>query len=449
MIKKVFIKTFGCQMNEYDSARMRDLLRVGMGIEETTDPEAADLLLLNTCSVREKAAEKVFSMLGSWRQWKQDKPGRMIAVGGCVASQEGSAIRERTPYVDIVFGPQTLHRLPRMIRQAAAGEPGVDIEFPGIEKFDDLPTPDKGSASAYVTIMEGCSKYCSFCVVPYTRGEEISRPLEDILLEVDTLARKGVREIVLLGQNVNAWHNGNWGEGIEIDMAELLRYVALVPGIDRIRYTTSHPASMSSRLIAAHAELPQLVRHVHLPVQSGSDRVLGLMKRGYTALEYKSIIRKLRSVQPGISVSSDFIIGFPSESDDDFEQTLRLVEDVGFDQSFSFIYSPRPGTQAVNIPDPIPTEKKKERLQKLQQLLQSQADAISSSMLGSTCKVLVERPSRKNPDEMCGRTENNRVVNFSGCHDLAGQFVDVRVTATLPNSLRGELVANNTMAYAS
>ena len=436
-------------MNEYDSARMKDLLRISLGMEETSIPDKADLLLLNTCSVREKAAEKVFSMLGEWRQWKQDKAGRLIGVGGCVASQEGDSIRKRAPYVDIVFGPQTLHRLPQFVQQAGNGTAVVDTEFPGIDKFDALPTPDKGGASAYVTIMEGCSKYCSFCVVPYTRGEEVCRPIDDILLEINALAKLGVREVTLLGQNVNAWSGDGWDKGAKMDMAELLRFVALIPGIARIRYTTSHPNAMSPRLMAAHADLPRLARHVHLPVQSGSDRILGLMKRGYTALEYKSIIRRLRTTQPGISISSDFIIGFPSETHADFEQTLRLVEDMGFDQSFSFIYSPRPGTPAASVPDATTQEEKKRRLQQLQALLRSQADAISDSMLGSVCTVLVEGPSRKDDDVMCGRTENNRVVNFAGTKELTGQMIAVRITETLPNSLRGELVETADMACAS
>ena len=436
-------------MNEYDSARMKDLLRTKLGMEETSVPDKADLLLLNTCSVREKAAEKVFSMLGEWRQWKQDKAGRLIGVGGCVASQEGDSIRKRAPYVDIVFGPQTLHRLPQFIRQADEGTAVVDTEFPGIDKFDELPTPDKGGASAYVTIMEGCSKYCSFCVVPYTRGEEVCRPVNDILLEVSALAKLGVREVTLLGQNVNAWSGEGWEKGTRMDMAELLRFVALVPGIARIRYTTSHPNAMSPRLMAAHADLPQLARHVHLPVQSGSDRILGLMKRGYTALEYKSIIRRLRTAQPGISISSDFIVGFPSETRADFEQTLSLVEELGFDQSFSFIYSPRPGTPAASVPDGTTQQEKGDRLRQLQALLRAQADAISASMLGSACTVLVEGPSRKDAEVMCGRTENNRVVNFAGARELAGRMVTVRITEALPNSLRGELMEAPDMACAS
>ncbi|MGV0005236.1 MAG: tRNA (N6-isopentenyl adenosine(37)-C2)-methylthiotransferase MiaB [Candidatus Porifericomitaceae bacterium WSBS_2022_MAG_OTU9] len=450
MTEKVFIKTFGCQMNEYDSARMQDLLRAHLGMVATTNPKEADLLLLNTCSVREKAAEKVFSMLGSWRQWKQDKVGRLIGVGGCVASQEGAAIRERAPYVDLVFGPQTLHRLPQMIRRARKlGTASVDVEFPGIDKFDALPTPSNGSTSSYVTIMEGCSKYCSFCVVPYTRGEEICRPLEDILIEVDTLARQGVREVTLLGQNVNAWQQNGGKSGMEIDMAELLRCIALVPGIKRIRYTTSHPNAMDPRLIAAHAELPQLMRHVHLPVQSGSDRILSLMKRGYTTLEYKSLIRQLRTAQPGISISSDFIIGFPSETQVDFEQTMQLVEDVGFDQSFSFIYSPRPGTPAANMPDDTTLEEKKQRLQKIQSLLQSQANAISSSMLDSVCTVLVEGSSRKDSTKLRGRTEHNRVVNFAGEKNLIGEIIQLRITEVMANSLRGKPMYNPTETSAS
>ncbi len=439
MGRKLYIKTFGCQMNEYDSAKMADVLREAEGIEPTDDPEAADILLLNTCSVREKAQEKVFSQLGMWREWKAAKPDLIIGVGGCVASQEGDAIRRRAPYVDLVFGPQTLHRLPEMIREARLRRaPVVDISFPEIEKFDRLPEPRAEGPTAYVSIMEGCSKYCTFCVVPYTRGEEISRPLDDVVAEVAQLAAQGVREVTLLGQNVNAYR-GEMADGDSADLALLIHYVAAIDGIDRIRYTTSHPMEMSESLIRAYAEVPELVGHLHLPVQSGSDRILAQMKRGHTALEYKSIVRRLRQARPDLSLSSDFIVGFPGESEADFEATMALIEEVGFDRSFSFVYSPRPGTPAASLPDDVPMEVKKARLARLQKRIDEMAAAISESMVGTTQRILVERRSRRDASELAGRTENNRVVNFRGDEGLIGTFVDVTITEALPNSLRGEL----------
>jgi tRNA-2-methylthio-N6-dimethylallyladenosine synthase len=441
MGNKLYIKTHGCQMNEYDSSRMADVLVDSHRLELTQDPAAADVLLLNTCSIREKAQEKVFSELGRWKELKDARPQLVIGVGGCVASQEGEAIRARAPYVDIVFGPQTLHRLPEMLDAVrGAQQPVIDISFPEIEKFDCLPVSRADGPTAFVSIMEGCSKYCSFCVVPYTRGEEVSRPFDDILAEVVTLAEQGVREVTLLGQNVNAYR-GEMHDGEIADLALLINYVAAVEGLDRIRYTTSHPLEMSDSLIQVYAEVPELVGHLHLPVQSGSDRVLALMKRNHTALEYKSIIHCLREARPGISLSSDFIIGFPGETDADFEQTMALIEDVGFDHSFSFIYSPRPGTPAAELPDDVPLQVKKQRLARLQRRISEMAAAISADMVGNIERILVEKPSRKRADQLSGRTGNNRVVNFDADPALIGQFVDVRITEALPNSLRGELVA--------
>jgi tRNA-2-methylthio-N6-dimethylallyladenosine synthase len=445
MSGKLHIRTFGCQMNEYDTAKMADLLAASHDLMPTDLPEEAEVLLLNTCSVREKAQEKVFSQLGMWRELKETQPNIIIGVGGCVASQEGEAILKRAPYVDLVFGPQTLHRLPQMIddviRERAAV---VDISFPEIEKFDHLPAAQSEGPSAYVSIMEGCSKYCTFCVVPYTRGEEFSRPFDDIITEVVELARQGVREITLLGQNVNAYR-GEIHEGGQADLGLLITYVAAIEGIERIRYTTSHPLEMSDSLIQVYAEVPELVGHLHLPVQSGADRILALMKRKHTALEYKATIRKLREVRPDISISSDFIVGFPGESDVDFEATMDLIAEVGFDHSFSFIYSPRPGTPAASLPDDVPLEVKKQRLALLQQRINQQAQAISRRMVGTTQRVLVSGPSRKDPGQLSGRTENNRVVNFKGESLLIGDFVDVVITEALPNSLRGEIVTTTTV----
>jgi len=446
MPDKLYIKTHGCQMNEYDSAKMADVLVASHGLEVTQDPQRADVLLLNTCSIREKAQEKVFSELGRWKAFKDVRPGVVIGVGGCVASQEGEAIRTRAPYVDIVFGPQTLHRLPAMLDHARRAQmPVIDISFPEIEKFDCMPAPRASGATAFVSIMEGCSKYCSFCVVPYTRGEEVSRPFDDLIAEVVALAEQGVREVTLLGQNVNAYR-GVMHDGEVADLALLINFIAAVDGIDRIRYTTSHPLEMSDSLIQAYAEVPGLVGHLHLPVQSGSDRVLALMKRNHTALEYTSIIRRLRAARPGISISSDFIIGFPGETDADFEQTMALVERTGFDHSFSFIYSQRPGTPAAALPDEVPLAVKKQRLARLQARISEMAAAISMSMVGTVQRVLVEKPSRKRADQLSGRTENNRVVNFDATPDLVGQFVDIHITEALPNSLRGELVAPGSRA---
>ncbi len=438
MSGKVYIRTFGCQMNEYDSARLADVLRADGALEPTDDPDQADLILFNTCSVREKAQEKVFSDLGRVRHLKQRNPGVLIGVGGCVASQEGAAIVERAPYVDLVFGPQTLHRLPGMIEaRRRSGRAQVDISFPEIEKFDHLPPARVAGASAFVSIMEGCSKYCSFCVVPYTRGEEVSRPFEDVLTEVADLTDRGVKEITLLGQNVNAYRGGMSG-GEVADLALLLEYLAEMPGLERLRYTTSHPREFTQRLIDAYAHVPQLVSHVHLPVQAGSDRILAAMKRGYTVLEYKSIVRRLRAVRPDISIGSDFIVGFPGETERDFAATLELVEEVGFDASFSFVYSRRPGTPAAGLADDTPQEVKLARLQRLQDLIDRQARAISQAMVGTRQRVLVEGPSKKDPGELAGRTPNNRVVNFRGPPRLIGQLLDVAVTAALPHSLRGE-----------
>lgn len=441
MTGKIFIETHGCQMNEYDSAKMLDVLHHAQGLELTDDPEQADVLLLNTCSIREKAQEKVFSQLGRWKEIKQRKPGIVIGVGGCVASQEGAALRERAPVVDVVFGPQTLHRLPDMIRQVRTEHtPVVDISFPEIEKFDNLPEPRAEGPTAFVSVMEGCSKYCTFCVVPYTRGEEISRPFDDVVAEVAQLAAQGVREVNLLGQNVNAYR-GRMHDGSIADLATLITYVAAVDGIDRIRYTTSHPNEFSDSLIQVYAETPELVNHLHLPVQSGSDRILAAMKRNHMALEYKAKIRKLRNIRPNLSLSSDFIVGFPGETEQDFADTMKLIGDIGFDHSFSFIYSARPGTPAASLPDDTPLETKKARLQGLQARILEQANAISQAMVGSVQRVLVERPSKKDPAQLAGRTENNRVVNFDGHPRLIGRFVDLRITEALPNSLRGVIVA--------
>lgn len=440
MSGKVFIQTHGCQMNEYDSARMLDVLESTMGLTVTNEPEEAELLLLNTCSIREKAQEKVFSQLGRWRPLKEKNPRVLIGVGGCVASQEGAALQERAPFVDIVFGPQTLHRLPHLVKTARADQlPVVDISFPEIEKFDHLPEARSEGPTAFVSVMEGCSKYCTFCVVPYTRGEEISRPFDDVIAEVAGLAAQGVREVNLLGQNVNAYR-GSMHDGETADLALLIEYVAAIEGIDRIRYTTSHPVEFSDRLIQVYADVPELVSHLHLPVQSGSDRVLAAMKRGHTALEYKSKLRRLKDIRPDISLSSDFIVGFPGETEADFEATLGLIEEIGFDTSFSFIYSQRPGTPASSMPDDVPQAVKKARLQRLQAQINRQAQSIAQGMVGSIQRVLVERPSRKDPAMMAGRTENNRVVNFHGNERLIGQFVDVEITQALPNSLRGEFV---------
>ncbi len=439
MTKKLFIKTMGCQMNEYDSEKMADVLRDAHGYELTDTPEDASLLLVNTCSIREKAQEKVFSELGRWRQLKEQNPGLMIGVGGCVASQEGEGIARRAPFVDVVFGPQTLHRLPEMIDDAKdRNDAVVDISFPEIEKFDRLPEPRADGPTAFVSVMEGCSKYCSFCVVPYTRGEEISRPFDDVIAEVAVLAEQGVREVNLLGQNVNAYR-GPMHDGQTADLATLIYYVAAIEGIERIRFTTSHPVEFTDSLIQAYAEVPKLASYLHLPVQHGSDRVLAQMKRGHTALEYKQKIRKLREARPGISLSSDFIVGFPGETDKDFEQLMHLVADVGFDQSFSFIYSARPGTPAANLEDDTPLEVKKQRLQVLQARINQQAMAISLAMVGTTQRVLVERVSKKSDRQVSGRTENMRWVNFDGDASLIGEFVDVAITEALPNSLRGRL----------
>jgi tRNA-2-methylthio-N6-dimethylallyladenosine synthase len=439
MSGKVYIRTFGCQMNEYDSEKLADVLRAAQGLEPTDNPDEAQVILFNTCSVREKAQEKVFSDLGRVRHLKQRNPELLIGVGGCVASQEGAAIVARAPYVDLVFGPQTLHRLPGMIEaRRRSGRPQVDISFPEIEKFDHLPPARVAGASAFVSIMEGCSKYCSFCVVPYTRGEEVSRAFDDVLTEVADLTDRGVKEVTLLGQNVNAYRGAMSG-GEAADLALLLEYLAEMPGLERLRYTTSHPKEFSQRLIDAYARVPQLVSHVHLPVQAGSDRVLAAMKRGYTVLEYKAIVRRLRAVRPEICVASDFIVGFPGETETDFAATLRLVEEIGFDASFSFVYSRRPGTPAASLPDDTPQEVKLERLQRLQDLLNRQAQAIGRAMVGTTQRILVEGPSRKDPGELAGRTQNKRVVNFRGAQRLVGQLLDVRITAALPHSLRAEL----------
>ena len=441
MARKLYIKTHGCQMNEYDSARMADGLRATCGLERTDDPAQADVLLLNTCSIREKAQEKVFSQLGVWKALKTRRPGVVIGVGGCVASQEGELLRERAPQVDLVFGPQTLHRLPEMLTAVWTDrQPMVDVSFPEIEKFDRLPEPRAEGPTAFVSVMEGCSKYCTFCVVPYTRGEEVSRPFGAVLAEVGALATQGVREINLLGQNVNAYR-GSMTDGDIADLALLIEHVAAIGGIDRIRYTTSHPVELSERLIEVYARVPQLVSHLHLPVQSGSDRILALMKRGHTVLEYKAKVRKLRAVRPDISLSSDFIVGFPGESDRDFEATMTLIEDIGFDHSFSFVYSPRPGTPAASMPDPTPLAVKKERLARLQARIEDGGHAISRRMVGTVQRVLVDKPSRKDSRQLSGRTENNRVINFDGPAGLIGHFAEVTITEALPNSLRGRLLA--------
>jgi len=438
---KLYIKTFGCQMNEYDTAKMAEVLKASHGLELAENPEQAEVLLLNTCSVREKAQEKVFSLLGMWRPLKEKNPRLVIGVGGCVASQEGEAILQRAPFVDLVFGPQTLHRLPQMLDAVRSKHlPSIDISFPEIEKFDHLPEPRADGPTAFVSIMEGCSKYCTFCVVPYTRGEEVSRPFDDVIAEVAQLASQGVREVTLLGQNVNAYR-GEMHDGGVADLALLIRYIAAIDGIDRIRYTTSHPIEMSDSLIQVYAEVPELVSHLHLPVQSGSDRILTLMKRKHTALEYKATIRRLREARPDISISSDFIVGFPGETEADFMETMALIAEVGFDQSYSFVYSQRPGTPAAGLPDDVPLEVKKQRLHILQTRISQQAQAISQAMVGTHQQVLVTGPSRKDPGQLCGRTANNRVVNFIGKTDLIGDFVNVTILEALPNSLRGELQA--------
>jgi len=440
---KVFIKTFGCQMNEYDSAKMADVLAAAEGMEATDRAEEADVILLNTCSVREKAQEKVFSELGRMRQLKQDNPNLLIGVGGCVASQEGDAIIARAPYVDVVFGPQTLHRLPELVRaRRSSGRAQVDVSFPEIEKFDHLPESKVEGASAFVSAMEGCGKFCTYCIVPYTRGAEVSRPFDDVIAEAVQLAEKGVKEITLLGQNVNAYR-GEMHDGSTADLAFLLHYLAEVPGIERLRFTTSHPMEFGQSLIDAFAEIPKLCNYLHLPVQSGSDRILAAMRRGYTTLEYKSIIRKLRKVRPDISLASDFIVGFPGETEADFEATLKLAEEVGFDASFSFIFSPRPGTPAAELPDDVSSAVKHQRLDRLQAQLQRQADAISAAMVGTVQRVLVERVSKKDALELAGRTDNNRVVNFAGNPRLIGTLVDVTITSAMPHSLRGEIVVRD------
>ena len=439
MSKKVFIKTFGCQMNDYDSDKMADVLRAAQGYEPTENVEEADLILFNTCSVREKAQEKVFSDLGRIKHLKAR--GVQIGVGGCVASQEGAAIIARAPYVDVVFGPQTLHRLPELLAaRAATNYPQVDISFPEIEKFDHLPPARVEGSSAFVSIMEGCSKYCSYCVVPYTRGEEVSRPFEDVLVEVAGLADQGVKEITLLGQNVNAWRAPMGHSGEQADFATLLEYVAEIPGVERLRFTTSHPNEFTPALIEAFGKIPALVNHLHLPVQHGSDRILMAMKRGYTAMEYKSTVRKLRAIRPDLAMSSDFIVGFPGETDEDFGKMMKLIDDIGFDNSFSFIFSPRPGTPAANLPDDTPHEVKLQRLHQLQAAINGNIARISASRLGSVQRVLVEGNSKRDGDERMGRTECNRVVNFAGPERLIGQMIDVRITETRSYSLRGEVV---------
>jgi tRNA-2-methylthio-N6-dimethylallyladenosine synthase len=440
MSRRYFIKTYGCQMNEYDSARMADVLQAGGDLAPTDNPAEADVLLVNTCSVREKAQEKVFSLLGEWRRLKTERPDVIIGVGGCVASQEGEAITQRAPFVDLVFGPQTLHRLPEMIAELRrTGRSVVDVSFPEIEKFDHLPAPRAEGSRAFVSIMEGCSKYCSFCIVPYTRGEEMSRGFESVLEEARHLASQGVQEITLLGQNVNAYA-GPTADGDTVDLATLIHHVAAIRGIELIRFTTSHPLEFNDSLIEAYASIPKLANHLHLPVQSGSDRILALMKRGYTAIEFKDKVRKLRAVRPDISISSDFIVGFPGESDRDFAATLALVREMGFDQSFSFVYSRRPGTPAASLPDEVPSEVKHGRLAQLQAQLDAQHRAINERMVGTVQRVLVERPAKRDARELAGRTENNRWVNFAGPSDLMDRFVDVLVTDARPHSLRGRLV---------
>ncbi len=442
---KLFIKTHGCQMNEYDSAKMAAVLGAEHGLELTTDETQADVILVNTCSIRERAQDKMFSLIGQWKHLKKDRPV-LIGVGGCVASQEGEALLRRAPFVDLVFGPQTLHRLPDMIdARRATGRPQVDISFPEVEKFDRLPEPRAEGASAYVSVIEGCSKYCSFCVVPYTRGEEVSRPFDDVLVEVVQLAAQGVREIHLLGQNVNAYR-GPMADGDVADLALLLRTIAQVPGVARIRYTTSHPVEFSDALVEAHRDLPQLASFLHLPVQSGSDRILAAMKRGHTVLEYKARIRRVREAKPGISISSDFIVGFPGETERDFEATMKLVEEIGFDHSFSFAYSRRPGTPAANLHDEVPADVANARLRRLQAAINDSARRISQAMVGSVQRVLVEGPSARDPLELTGKTENMRNVNFAGQPRLVGHFVDLRITEARTNSLRGEIVIREGVA---
>jgi len=459
MTKKLYIKTYGCQMNEYDSGKMADLLRACAGMEQTDQPEEADVILFNTCSIREKAEEKVFSDLGRVRTLKLAKPDLLIGVGGCVASQEGEAIVKRAPYVDVVFGPQTLHRLPQLLQaRRDTGRPQVDISFPEIEKFDHLPAPDlslsqgeeqqAASGTAFVSIMEGCSKYCTYCVVPYTRGEEVSRPLADVLRDVQVLAEQGVKEITLLGQNVNAYC-GTGDDGDTVDLAFLLQAVAALEGVERLRYTTSHPKEMTQRLIDVYATTPKLVSHLHLPVQSGSDRILAAMKRGHTVLEYKSIIRRVRAVRPDICITSDFIVGFPGETEQDFEATMKLIDEVGFDNSFSYLYSPRPGTPAAELRDDTPHEVKAARLKRLQDRIMEQEAAVAQAMLGTTQRVLVEGVSKKDARELAGRTDNNRVVNFPGppdivrSQDMIGRFANVKITQVVRHTLRGELVSGS------
>ncbi|MCL2636109.1 MAG: tRNA (N6-isopentenyl adenosine(37)-C2)-methylthiotransferase MiaB [Betaproteobacteria bacterium] len=445
MPKKLFIRTFGCQMNEYDSDKMADVLNAALGVVKTDNPEEADIILFNTCSVREKAQEKVFHDLGRVRHLKQHKPDLVIGVGGCVASQEGEAIVARAPFVDVVFGPQTLHRLPQLIAERrSGGKAAVDVSFPEIEKFDAMPPAEVRGGSAFVSIMEGCSKFCTYCIVPYTRGNEVSRPFADVLTEVADLAAHGVKEVTLLGQNVNAYRGDMDGSEEKADLALLIEYIAEVPGIERIRYTTSHPCEMSQRLIDTYAKVPKLVSHLHLPVQAGSDRVLAAMKRGYTTLEYKSVVRKLRAARPDISLSTDFIVGFPGESDADFEKTMKLIDEIGFDASFSFVYSPRPGTPALELADDTPAEVKSARLSRLQKRIDELAHGVSQAMVGSVQRVLVEGRSKKDANELAGRTDNNRIVNFPGgsanSARLIDHFVDVRITSALPHSLRGEIV---------
>ena len=441
MAKKLFIRTFGCQMNEYDSDKMADVLAVSEEIIKTDVPEDADIILFNTCSVREKAQERVFHDLGRVRLLKKDKPDLIIGVGGCVASQEGEAIIRRAPYVDIVFGPQTLHRLPQLIAEKRRlGRAQVDVSFPEIEKFDNLPPAKVEGAAAFVSIMEGCSKFCTYCIVPYTRGDEVSRPFDDILTEVAGLAAQGVGEVTLLGQNVNAYRGPMAGGDEKADLAMLIEYIAEIPGIERIRYTTSHPCELTQRLIDVYAKVPKLVSHLHLPVQSGSDRVLAAMKRGYTALEYKSLVRRLRAARPDISLSSDFIVGFPGETAEDFEKTMKLIDDIGFDASFSFIFSPRPGTPAAELHDDTPREVQVERLTRLQQRIEALAQTVSQAMVGTVQRVLVEGISKKDGNELAGRTDNNRVVNFQGNPRLVHKFIDVRITSAMPHSLRGEVL---------
>ncbi|HCI12898.1 MAG TPA: tRNA (N6-isopentenyl adenosine(37)-C2)-methylthiotransferase MiaB [Gallionellaceae bacterium] len=439
MTKKLYIKTFGCQMNEYDSDKMADVLRACDGMEQTDKPEEADVILFNTCSIREKAEDKVFSDLGRARALKQAKPDLLIGVGGCVASQEGESIIKRAPYVDVVFGPQTLHRLPQLLQaRRDTGLPQVDISFPEIEKFDHLPAAETASGAAFVAIMEGCSKYCTFCVVPYTRGEEVSRPFADVMRDVQELTAQGVKEITLLGQNVNAYR-GDTDDGDTVDFAFLLQAIAALEGVERLRYTTSHPKEMSQRLIDVYATTPKLVSHLHLPVQSGSDRILAAMKRGYTALEYKSIVRRLRAARPDICISSDFIVGFPGETEQDFEATMKLIDDVGFDVSFSFVYSPRPGTPAAELQDDTPAEVKSARLARLQARIDELEQQVNQSMLGTVQRVLVEGVSKKDAQELAARADNNRVVNFRGSPGMIGRFVDVKITEVVRHTLRGEL----------